>query len=243
MKKINPTIILVRPQLSENIGMAARAMDNFGLSKLSIVSPRDGWPSKKAESSAKHAHNIINKAKVYDHLEDAVSNFDLVIATSNRKRFLTKKTYNNFNDLSKKFNGIKNNIGILFGPENSGLSNQDLRLANDIYTIKTAKLNKSLNLSHAVSVFSYEIFSQNLKSSKIKKKYEKTDQKVTKSELFNFINVLNDDIENKGFFKPSKKKDSMIDNIYSIYNKMDLTKKELNMLWGMHKKLKNLPKI
>ena len=78
MKKINPTIILVRPQLYENIGLAARAMDNFGLSKLSIVSPRDGWPSKKAESSAKHADKIINRAKVYDHLEDAVSNFDLL---------------------------------------------------------------------------------------------------------------------------------------------------------------------
>ena len=82
--------------------MAARAMDNFGLSKLSIVNPRDGWPSKKAESSAKHANKIINKAKVYDCLEDAVSNFDLVIATSNRKRFLTKKTYNNFDTLQKK---------------------------------------------------------------------------------------------------------------------------------------------
>ena len=71
----------MRPQLYENIGMAARAMDNFGLSKLSIVSPRDGWPSKKAKSAAKQADKIINKAKVYDHLEDAVSNFDLVIAS------------------------------------------------------------------------------------------------------------------------------------------------------------------
>ena len=71
MKKIKPTIILVRPQLSENIGMAARAMDNFGLSKLSIVNPRDGWPSKKAENSAKHAKKIINRAKVYESLEEA----------------------------------------------------------------------------------------------------------------------------------------------------------------------------
>ena len=110
MKKINPTIILVRPQLSENIGMAARAMDNFGLSKLFIVSPRDGWPSKRAETSAKHADKIINKAKVYDHLDDAVLNFDLVIATSNRKRFLTKKTYDNFNILQKKIIDFKINL-------------------------------------------------------------------------------------------------------------------------------------
>ena len=103
----------MRPQLYENIGMAARAMDNFGLSKLSIVSPRDGWPSKKAKSSAKHADKIINRAKVYDHLDDAVSNFDLVIATSNRKRFLTKKTYDSFNTLQKKIRDFKN-TAILF---------------------------------------------------------------------------------------------------------------------------------
>ena len=160
MKKINPTIILLRPQLSENIGMAARAMDNFGLSKLSIVNPRDGWPSKKAESSAKHADKIINKAKVYESLEDAVSNYDLVIATSNRKRFLTKKTYDSLNILQKKIRDLRN-TAILFGPENSGLSNQDIRLANFLFTIPTYNTNKWLNLSHAVSVMSYELFQAN----------------------------------------------------------------------------------
>jgi len=242
LKRINPTIILVRPQLPENIGMTARAMDNFGLSRLYLVNPREGWPNKKAENSAKHAKNIIKNVKTFTSLEEATSKFNLVIATTNRQRFLTKKTFNNFNDLSKKFNDFKN-IAFLFGPENSGLSNQDLRYANDIYTIKTAKLNKSLNLSHAVSLISFEIFSLKIKSSKFQKKYEKTVEKVTKRELSSFINVLIDDLEKRGFFNPPEKKDSMIDNIYSIYNKMALTKKEINMLWGMHKKLKNQPKI
>ena len=140
--------------------MAARAMDNFGLSKLSIVNPRDGWPSKKAESSAKHADKIINRAKVYKSLEDAVSNYDLVIATSNRKRFLTKTTYDSFDILQKKIRDFRN-TAILFGPENSGLSNQDIRLANFLFTIPTYNTNKSLNLSHAVSVMSYELFKAN----------------------------------------------------------------------------------
>ena len=222
--------------------MTARVMDNFGFSKLAIISPRDGWPSKIAENSAKHGKNIINKAKNFNSLNEALAKFNLVIATTNRKRFLTKKTYNNFNNLSKKFKDFMK-IAILFGPENSGLSNQDLRLANVIYTIKTAKINKSLNLSHAVSVISHEIFSQNIQSSKVLENNEKKDQKVTKGELSNFINALIGDLKNKGFFNPAEKKDSMIDNIYSIYNKMDLTKKELKMLWGMHKKLKNQPKI
>ena len=222
--------------------MTARAMDNFGLSKLYLVNPRDEWPNKKAEKSAKHAESIIKNVQVFSNLEKATSKFNLVIATTNRQRFLTKKTFNNFNNLSKKFNNF-NKIAILFGPENSGLSNEDLRLANVIYTIKTAKLNKSLNLSHAVSVISHEIFSQNIQSSKVLENNEKKDQKVTKGELSNFINALIGDLDNKGFFNPVEKKDGMIDNIYSIYNKMDLTKKELKMLWGMHKKLKNQPKI
>ena len=222
--------------------MTARAMDNFGLSRLYLVNPRDEWPNKKAEKSAKHAESIIKNVQVFSNLEKATSKFNLVIATTNRQRFLTKKTFNNFNNLSKKFYDFKK-IAILFGPENSGLSNEDLRLANVIYTIKTAKLNKSLNLSHAVSVISHEIFSQNIQSSKVLENNEKKDQKVTKGELSNFINALIGDLDNKGFFNPAEKKDSMIDNIYSIYNKMDLTKKELKMLWGMHKKLKNQPKI
>ena len=239
MKKINPTIILVRPQLSENIGMAARAMDNFGLSKLFIVSPRDGWPSKRAETSAKHADKIINKAKVYNHLDDAVSNFDLVIATSNRKRFLTKKTYDNFNILQKKIIDFKS-IAILFGPENSGLSNQDIRLANFLFNIPTNNSNKSLNLSHAVSLMSYELSKLNKISTN--EKLSSFDSKVSKLELSNFLNFLINDLDSGGFFKPEEKKASMIDNIYSIYNKIGLSKKELRMLWGMHKKLKNQPK-
>ena len=219
--------------------MAARAMDNFGLSKLSIVNPRDGWPSKKAESSAKHADKIINRAKVYKSLEDAVSNYDLVIATSNRKRFLTKKTYDSFDILQKKIRDFKN-TAILFGPENSGLSNQDIRLANFLFTIPTYNTNKSLNLSHAVSVMSYELFQAN--NTSFKKNTTSNIDKVSKLEFSNFINVLLKDLDARGFFKPIEKKATMIDNIYSIYNKTDLSKKELRMLWGIHKKLKNQPK-
>ena len=192
MKKINPTIILVRPQLSENIGMAARAMDNFGLSKLSIVNPRDGWPSKKAESSAKHADKIINKAKVYESLEDAVSNYDLVIATSNRKRFLTKKTYDSFKILQKTIIDFRN-TAVLFGPENSGLSNQDIRLANFLFTIPTYNTNKSLNLSHAVSLMSYELFKAN--NITLKNTSTLNIDKVSKLEFSNFINFLVKDLD------------------------------------------------
>ena len=239
MKKINPTILLVRPQLSENIGMTARVMDNFGLSKLSIVSPRDGWPSKKAKDTSKHGIKIITNAKVFDSLEKALADYNFVIATSNRKRFLTKKTYNDFGVLKKNIYEHKK-VAILFGPENSGLSNQDLRLSNFIFTIPTADSNKSINLSHAVAVLSHELFNLNsiIDNSENKIKSDK----VTKLELYNYLDFLVKDLDSKNFFNPVEKKNSMIDNIYSIYNKIDLSKKELRMLWGMHKKLKNQPK-
>ena len=220
--------------------MCARVMDNFGLSRLSIVSPRDGWPSKKARDSSKHGIKIINNAKIFNSLENSISNHNIVIATSNRKRFLTKKTYNNFNIFKKKIADY-NNIAILFGPENSGLSNNDLRLANFIFTIPTAKNNKSLNLSHAVTVLCHELFNLNSTKQNLKK-LVKSDT-ITKLELSNFLDYLIKDLDSKGFFNPVEKKDSMIDNIYSIYNKIDLSKKELRMLWGMHKKLKIRPKI
>ena len=220
--------------------MTARAMDNFGLSKLSIVSPRDGWPNKKAQDSSKHGIKIITNAKIFNNLEDAISNNNLVIATSNRRRFLTKKTFNDFDIMKKKISEYQN-IAILFGPENSGLSNHDLRLASFIFSIPTASRNKSINLSHAVTILSHELFNLSL----VKQESEKIvkSEKVTKLELDNFLKYLVKELDSKSFFNPIEKKESMIYNIYSIYNKIDLTKKELKMLWGMHKKLKNQPKL
>ena len=101
MKKLIPTIILVRPQLPENIGMTARAMDNFGLSRLFLKNPRDEWPNKKAENSLSMQKILFKNVQIFSNLEEASSKFNLVIATTNRKRFLTKKTYNNFNALIK----------------------------------------------------------------------------------------------------------------------------------------------
>ena len=177
--------------------MTARAMDSFGLSKLFIVNPRAGWPSKLAENSAKQGKKIIKKIKIFNSLNDAVSKFNVVIATTNRKRFLTKKTFNNFNDLNKK-NIDFNNTAILFGPENSGLSNKDLRLANYIYTIKTASINKSLNLSHAVSLISYQLFNYK----KIKNSFEENNEQATKKDLLNFLNSLINDLDSLHFFNP-----------------------------------------
>lgn len=239
MSKIKPTFILVRPQLPENIGMTARVMDNFGLKNLYIVNPRDQWPNKKAIDTAKHAGLILEKAKLFDNLEDAVSDYNLIVGTSNRNRFLTKKSEIKFSYFIEKLKYAKK-TAVLFGPESSGLSNKDLRLVNFIFTIPTSNSNKSLNLSHSVALISHEIFQSNKNDfSELKKNIV---EKITKNEFQQFMQNLISDLENGGFFHPKEKKDNMIDHIYSIYDNLDLTKKDLRILWGIHKNLKNWPK-
>tara|TARA_B100000579_G_scaffold404295_1_gene389001 strand:+ start:70 stop:786 length:717 start_codon:yes stop_codon:yes gene_type:complete len=230
------SIVLVKPQLPENIGMVARAMNNFGLKKLILVSPREKFPNDKSIKASKQASSIIENIKLFNSLEDALKNFNLVIATSNRKRFIEKKVINNFN----KLNGlIKNNYktAILFGPENSGLSNEEIRYSDFIFTIPTYKKNNSLNLSHAVSILSFMIF-ENINNPNISKKNEKNiTRNVTKGDISKYMNHLIKELEVVNFFNPIEKKDSMIDNLYSLYMKSNLTKKELNTLWGILKKL------
>ncbi len=203
MTSKNPSIILVRPQLPENIGMVARVMHNFGLKDLIVVSPRDNWLNNKSINAAKKATKIIKNIKIYDDLEIALSNFSYVVATTNRRRYLEKNYTNDFKFIKRKII-VNKKTAILFGPENSGLSNEDLRLSDIIFTIETSSKSNSLNLSHAVT---------------------------------KFLNYVIEKLENKKFFTPSEKKESMKNNIYSIFTKIPLTKKELQTLWGITKKL------
>tara|TARA_B110000914_G_scaffold188602_1_gene173609 strand:+ start:257 stop:892 length:636 start_codon:yes stop_codon:yes gene_type:complete len=196
--------ILVNPQLGENIGACARALKNFGFSNLNIVAPRDLWPNTKARMTSVGAYNIIQKAKIYKNVSDAVKNFDLVFASTARRRDINKKHISiiNFVKILSKYK--KSNIGIMFGPEASGLSNHDLSLSNFIIQIPTSKKLTSLNLSHAVIVICYEIY----KSTNIDKfKKEKMLTKLTsKNSIKNLIKFLEKMLDSKEFFKPPEKK-------------------------------------
>ena len=154
MKLIKPSIVLVRPQLPENIGLVARAMDNCGLKELIIINPRERWPNEIAINTSANSKSIIKKAKVFNSLEKALFKFNFVVAMSARKRFLQKPYQDNINQLFEQFPTNKK-IAILFGPENSGLSNEDLKLADLIFNINTSRSNPSLNLSHAVLLISF----------------------------------------------------------------------------------------
>ena len=229
-----PSIVLVRPQLPENIGMVARVMNNFSLKELIIVNPRENWLNDKSINSAKKADKIISKVKVYNSLSDALKKFTYVIATTNRKRFINKKGTNNFRHISKILNNYKK-VAFVFGPENSGLSNEDLRLSDLIFSINTNNNSNSLNLSHAVAIISYSVFElSNLNKSK---NNNEINNHVNKEELSKYFDYLFDNLSRKNFFVPKEKTNSMKNNIYNIYLKSSLTKKELQTLWGITKKL------
>ena len=220
--------ILVKPQLGENIGACARSMKNFGFSKLHIVSPKINFPNHKAKATSVGAFDIINKAKVFNDTNEAISDFDIVISLSARKRDINKRhiSLEEFGYLIKKKNN--SNFGLMFGPEASGLSNQDLSFSNYILQIPTSLKFKSLNLSHSVTIICYEIFkifNKNLlKNKKLKIKI------APKSKINSLIKHLVGLLENKDFFTPKEKKQSMLLNINNLIYRLEPNDKELRIL-------------
>ena len=223
--------ILVNPQLGENIGSCARAIKNFGFSKLNIVSPRDGWPNTKARMTSVGAFNLIKSAKIYNNVEEAVKKFDLIFATSARSRDVNKKHISIINFIKILAKNKNSNIGIMFGAEASGLSNHNLSLSNFIIQIPTSNKLTSLNLSHAVIIICYEIY-RSLNLSKFKK--EKILSKLaSKSSIKNLIKFLEKMLDSKKFFNPPEKKKSMILNINNVFGRLELSDKEIRILFSI----------
>jgi tRNA/rRNA methyltransferase len=221
-------IILSHPQMGENIGAAARVMSNFGINNLRIILPRDGWPNEKAYEMAAHGKYILDKAEVYDNFNEAVADLNVLYATTANMRFMNKAVIElpNFNEGLKNLPNQK--IGILFGRERTGLTNEEIVSANAILTIKTNEENPSLNLAQAVALVCYQLSSMHnwqLASNQ--------QLLATKEELNHFFTHLEGLLDDNGFFKNSKMKPSMWRNIRNIFTKNTLTKQEVNTLRGI----------
>ena len=219
--------ILVKPQLGENIGACARSMKNFGFSKLYIVNPKINFPNHKAKAASVGAYDVINKAKVFNNIENAIKSFNLVISLSARQRDINKKhiSLQEFQNIIKK---KKYNIGLMFGPEASGLSNRDLSFSNYILQIPTFSKFKSLNLSHSLTIICYEIF-KILNKKKIEKK--SLNLKISsKSNIASMVAYLTNLLEKKDFFTPKEKKKSMLLNINNLIYRLEPNDKELRIL-------------
>ena len=220
--------ILVKPQLGENVGACARSLKNFGFSKLHIVSPKQSWPNNKAKATSVGAYNLIKRAKIYNNTYDAISDFNIVISLSARKRDINKKhiSINQFLKIIKSKK--KTNFGLMFGPEASGLSNDDLSLSNFVLQIPTSKRFKSLNLSHSLTVICYEIFK--LINFKKFQRDSKNIQISSKGKISSLVLHLKKLLEKKGFFVPSEKKHSMLMNINNLIYRLEPSDKEVRIL-------------
>ena len=220
--------ILVKPQLGENIGACARSMKNFGFNKLHIVEPKINFPNHKAKATSVGAYDIINKAKVFNNVEEAINKFNLIVSLSARRRDINKK-HISLKDFHKIITKKKNiNIGLMFGPESSGLSNKDLSFSNYILQIPTSIKFKSLNLSHSLTIICYEIFKLINKDSV--KKNSSPLKIATKSNMSSVLKHLVNLLEKKDFFIPIEKKHSMLLNINNLIYRLEPNDKELRIL-------------
>ena len=226
MSKNNISFILHKPQLSENIGACARAIKNFDFKKLVLISPKPVFPNDKILATSVGAKNIINQSKVFNNIERAFKNIDILIATSARFRNKNIK-HINLDDL-KKIN-FKKKVGFLFGSEASGLSNEEISYANYTLQIPTSPEFKSLNLSHSLIIVAYSISS--ILKMKIKPfQKSKNVKSASKKEIQSMINLCINNLEDINFFKPKEKKPIMLQNLRNIFYKTELSDKETRIL-------------
>ena len=226
MTKANISFILHKPQLSENIGACARAIKNFNFDKLILIDPKPSFPNDKILATSVGAKDIIKKSKVFDNLEPALSKIDYLIATTSRFRNKNIK-HINLEDL-KKIN-FKKKIGFLFGSEASGLSNNEISYANYTMQIPTNNDFRSLNLSHSLIIVAQIVF--NLINLNIKK-YSKSKKisMATKKQVQTMLNLCIKNLDDRNFFKPKEKKPIMLENLRSIFYRMELSEKETRIL-------------
>ncbi len=222
----NISFILHKPQLSENIGACARAIKNFNFKKLVIINPKPIFPNDKIIATSVGAREIVNNAKVYENLEPAIKKIDYLIATTSRFRNKNLK-HINLNNLSEI--DFSKKIAFLFGSEASGLSNNEISYANCTMQISTNPDFKSLNLSHSVIIVAQLVYSL-IRLKKLKYYKSKKIKSASKKDIQSMANLCIKHLEDRSFFKPLEKKPIMLENLRSIFYKMELSQKETRIL-------------
>ena len=222
----NISFILHQPQLSENIGACARALKNFDFKKLVVINPKPIFPNDKILATSVGAKDIINNSSVYKTLETAVKKVDYVIATSVRFRNKNIK-HIKLDDLIKI--DFTKKVAFLFGSEASGLSNNEISYANCTLQIPSNPRFKSLNLSHSVMILAHTVARIIKLKSSIYSKSSKISL-ASKKEVQSMTNLCIKKLEEKNFFKQQEKKPIMLENLRSIFYKMELSDKETRIL-------------
>lgn len=229
-----PAIVLVNPQLGENIGAAARAMLNFQLSELRLVGPRDGWPNEKARSSASGADVVIDGATVSPSTLEAIADLNIVYAMTARPRDLRKDVVTPDMAAAEIRTAMNQGqrCGVLFGPERAGLDNDDISLARKIITIPTNPGFSSLNLAQSVLAFAYAFHAASDETPPVRRNDGNTGP-ATAAELAGLFAHLEKELEEAGFLYPPEKAPTMVRNIRAILQRARLTEQEVRTLRGV----------
>ena len=229
-----PVVVLVSPQMGENIGAAARAMANCGLAELRLVNPRDGWPNLKADASASGATHITGAAQVYASTAEAVADLAYVIASTARPRDLVKPVLTPESAASelrtRTAGGIR--AGLLFGAERTGLVNEDIALADAIATVPLNPEFTSLNLGQAVLLFGYEWYKLQVTTPAQQLDWNGS-APATKAELVNCFEHLEEELDHGGYFKNPKMRPTMVANLRAMLQRARLSEQEVRTLHGV----------
>ena len=235
-----PTIILVRPQLGENIGMAARAMLNCGLSSLRLVAPRDGWPNPKAQRAASGADVVLERAQVFDSVAEAVADLERVVATTARNRELSQRIVTPRRAAGEMHDWIGEglSVGVLFGPERTGLVNEDMVQADTALSIPLNPQFSSLNMAQAVLLVSYEWATAATEAeTPAERLSDHAGRLATKDELQNLFAHLERALDQSGFLRNKAMRPSMVNNLRAFLQRSAMTEQEVRTFHGVIKYL------
>lgn len=233
----SPAIVLVEPQLGENIGAAARAMANFGLSDLRLVAPRDGWPNRKARAAASGASAIVDEAPTFESTEAAIADLNFVYATTARTRDIPKEVVGPREAVAtlRQRATAGEAVGVLFGRERWGLTNEEVALADCLVTYPVNPAFASLNVAQAVLLLSYEWLSSGLDGT-LPTRDALPEMDLTpapKAHLFGLMRHLEEALEPTGYFRTEDMKPTMVQNLRALLQRAGFTRDEIDVLHGV----------
>ena len=233
-----PTFVLVQPQMGENIGAAARAMWNFGLRRMSLVAPRDGWPNPAAVAMASGAGGLLDEAQVFETTAEAVADAQIIYATTARPREMTKRVLTPEDAMSeaRAEAAAGRRVAVLFGPERAGLANEDVTLADTIISVPVNPAFASLNLAQCVLLTAYEWRRQGQVVP------AETPERAPSQQVARLTDHLVGELDAAGFFFPEGKRPAMVASLTNMMHRMPLTDQDVRTLWGVVKALADGPK-
>ena len=238
---VAPVIILIEPQMGENIGTAARAMLNCGVKELRLVNPRDGWPSEQASIMSSGALDKMPAVKVFTSTAEALADCHYAYATTARPRDMVKPVFDAKQAAgdARAREAIGQKVAFLFGPERAGLSNEDVALAHAIITIPVNPEFSSINLGQTVLLCAYEWFQAGVSN----EQSQTADAPAAHAELNNLYTRLEEELRAGSFFKTQEMQPTVMRNLKNMLARAEMTTQEVNTFHGMISALQNKGKI